>query len=235
MGMTVEPSAGIIWQTIVLRWWIRQHKAQECFGKLLWPQSINAFRNATWASVVPGGNHTFISSQKMAMNSLDLCPIRWEKVKTVLWSDNFMFQLVFGKMDTRISVPKTHCYQQKVQKPPSVIVWWCIDAHAMGDLHILWGVCWDFRDICSHQGSVFSREVSWYSSKTMPELILHMLEECGLVGTECVCLTCSPHVFLKMYGTTRGGDSVAEALYLATLDKYFTCNYWYQFPNKWKV
>ena len=31
------------------------------------------------------------------------------------------------------------CYQRKVQKPASVMVWGCISAHDMGDLHICEG------------------------------------------------------------------------------------------------
>ena len=51
------------------------------------------------------------------------------------------FQLVFGKNRRRILLAKDDpdCYQQKVQKPASVILWGCISAHGMGDLHICEG------------------------------------------------------------------------------------------------
>ena len=56
------------------------------------------------------------------------------------------FGFLFGKMDVGFYVPNmkktiqtvTNCYQ-KVQKPASVMVWGCISAHGMGDLHICEG------------------------------------------------------------------------------------------------
>ena len=54
------------------------------------------------------------------------------------------FRLVFGKNGCRILRAKDEkdhpdCYQRKVQKPASVMVWGCISAHGMGDLHICEG------------------------------------------------------------------------------------------------
>ena len=52
------------------------------------------------------------------------------------------FSLFFGKTDVGFYVPKMKrpdCYQRKVQKPASVMVWGCISAHGMGDLHICEG------------------------------------------------------------------------------------------------
>ena len=73
--------------------------------------------------------------------------LRWTKRqwKRVLWSDESTFQLVFGKNRNRILRAKDEkdaiqtVSQQKVQKPASLMVWGCISAHGMGDLHICEG------------------------------------------------------------------------------------------------
>ena len=57
------------------------------------------------------------------------------------------YSLFFGKIlspGRRILCAKDEndqpdCYQRKVQKPASVMVWGCISAHGMGDLHICEG------------------------------------------------------------------------------------------------
>ena len=63
--------------------------------------------------------------------------------KCVLWSDESTFQLVIGKNGHLIICAKDEkdhpdCYQRKVQKTASVMVWvWgCISANGLGDLHI---------------------------------------------------------------------------------------------------
>ena len=92
------------------------------------------------------------------------------------------------------------------------MVWGCISAHGMGDLHICEGTIdarlmlefW--RDICCRQDDNFSQELHVYFSRTMPGLILHELQQRGFVGIECVCLTGLPAVqiclLLKMYGAS---------------------------------
>ena len=68
----------------------------------------------------------------------------WQWETCLSWSDKSTFQLVFGKNGHRILRAKDEkdhpdCYQRKVQKPASVMVWGCISAHGMGDLHICEG------------------------------------------------------------------------------------------------
>ena len=70
-------------------------------------------------------------------------PLRWieRQWKHVLSSSKSTFQLIFGKNRHRILHAKDKnyhpdCYQQKVQKPASVMVRGWISAHGMGDLHI---------------------------------------------------------------------------------------------------
>ena len=47
----------------------------------------------------------------------------------------------FGRRILHAKDEKDHpdCYQRKVQKPASVMVWGCISVHGMGDLHICEG------------------------------------------------------------------------------------------------
>ena len=64
----------------------------------------------------------------------------WDGLKVN--QDESTFQLVFGKNRIlRAKDEKDHpdSYQWKVQKPASVMVWGCISAQGMGDLHICEG------------------------------------------------------------------------------------------------
>ena len=71
-----------------------------------------------------------------------------------------------GKAKVRFHMPKkkdhSGCYQLNVQKPASVMVWWCISVHSRGDLHICEGtidieVYLEFgKDTLNHQGKIFS-------------------------------------------------------------------------------
>ena len=72
--------------------------------------------------------------------------LRWTdaKWKSVLWSDESTFQIIFGNCGRCVlwaKEEKEHldCYQRKVQKPASVMVWGCVSAHGMGNLHICEG------------------------------------------------------------------------------------------------
>ena len=72
--------------------------------------------------------------------------LRWTdaKWKSVLWSGESKFQIVFGNLGHRVlwtKKEKDHpdCYQCKVQKPASVMVWGCVSGHGMGNLHICEG------------------------------------------------------------------------------------------------
>ncbi|KAJ0019198.1 hypothetical protein NQD34_006767 [Periophthalmus magnuspinnatus] len=65
-------------------------------------------------------------------------------MQSVLWSDESTFQIVFGNHGhhvLRAKEEKDHpdCYQRKVQKPASVMVWGCVSAHGMGNLHMCEG------------------------------------------------------------------------------------------------
>ena len=102
------------------------------------------------------------------------------------------------------------CYQRKVHKPASVMVWGCINAHGMSDLHMCEGTI----DAEAYVGNLqrhmlpskrwISQELHVYFSRTKPGLILYKLQHRGFVGIECMCLTGLPAgqigLLLKMYG-----------------------------------
>ncbi len=70
----------------------------------------------------------------------------------MLWSDESTFQIVFGNYGRCIlwaKEEKDHpdCFQRKVQKPASVMVWGCVSAYGMGNLHICEGTIYAERYI----------------------------------------------------------------------------------------
>ncbi len=69
--------------------------------------------------------------------------LKWTvaKWKTVLWSDESKFEVIFGKLGCHVIRTKEDkdnpsCYQRSVQKPASLMVWGCMSACGMGSLHI---------------------------------------------------------------------------------------------------
>ncbi|KAK3518526.1 hypothetical protein QTP70_001497 [Hemibagrus guttatus] len=69
--------------------------------------------------------------------------LKWTvaKWKTVLWSDESKFEVLFGKLGRHVIRTKEDkdnpsCYQRSVQKPASLMVWSCMSACGMGSLHI---------------------------------------------------------------------------------------------------
>ncbi len=72
--------------------------------------------------------------------------LKWtvSKWKSVLWSDEFKFDILVGNHGRRVLRPKEEgdlpaCYQPSVQKPASLMVWGCRSAYGMGSLHVLEG------------------------------------------------------------------------------------------------
>ncbi len=69
--------------------------------------------------------------------------LKWTvaKWKTVLWSDESKFEVLFGKLGRHVIRTKEDkdnpsCYQRSVQKPASLMEWGCMSACGMGSLHI---------------------------------------------------------------------------------------------------
>ena len=108
----------------------------------------------------------------------------------MLWSDESTFQTVFGNHGRRVlraKGEKNHpdCYQCKVQKPAFVMVWGCVSAHGMGNLHICEGTinAERYTQVLEQHmlPTIFFRDVPAYFSKTMPSHILHVSKHCGFV------------------------------------------------------
>ncbi|KAG2462527.1 TCB1 transposase, partial [Polypterus senegalus] len=69
--------------------------------------------------------------------------LKWSvaKWKTVLWSDESRFKVLFGNLGhhvirTKEDKDNPSCYQRSVQKPASLMVWGCMSACGMGSLHV---------------------------------------------------------------------------------------------------
>ncbi|MBN3294693.1 TCB1 transposase, partial [Polypterus senegalus] len=69
--------------------------------------------------------------------------LKWSvaKWKTVLWSDESRFEVLFGNLGRHVIRTKEDkdnpsCYQRSVQKPASLMVWGCMSACGMGSLHV---------------------------------------------------------------------------------------------------
>ncbi|XP_072136367.1 uncharacterized protein [Mobula birostris] len=119
--------------TIIAAW------AWEYFGK---PLSLNTIRRC----IQKCNLKLYYARRKPYINSMQKfrrvpwarADLRWtERLwNRMLWSDESTFQLVFGKNGRRVLHAKDEndhpdCYQRKVQKPASVMVWGCISAHGM--------------------------------------------------------------------------------------------------------
>ncbi len=96
---------------------------------------IKRFKESGGISVRKG------QGRKPKLNNRDLRSLwtitQW---KRVLWSDESVFQVFFGRNGRRVlrtKEEKDHpdCYQQQVQKPGSVMVWGCVSALGKGNLH----------------------------------------------------------------------------------------------------
>ncbi len=115
--------------------------------------------------------------------------LKWTvaKWKTVLWSDESKFEVLFGKLGRHVIRTKEgkdnpSCYQRSVQKPASLMVWGCMSACGMGSLHIWKGTINAERYIqCSHPDVVSFREDLAFSNMTMPDHIPHQLQHHGCV------------------------------------------------------
>ena len=120
--------------------------AHEHFGK---PLSVNT----VCCHIYKCKLKLYTAKWKPYINSIQKCcwplwpraHLRWTeaKWKSALWSDKSTFQIVFGNHNRVLRAKEEkdhpHCYQCKVQKPASVMVWGCVSAHGTGNLHICEG------------------------------------------------------------------------------------------------
>ncbi len=120
--------------------------------------------------------------------------LKWTvaKWKTVLWSDESKFEVLFGKLRCHVIRTKEDkdnpsCYQRSVQKPASLMVWGCMSACGMGSLHIWKGTINAERYIqvleqhmLPSRRRLFQEDLA-FSNMTMPDHILHQLQHHGCV------------------------------------------------------
>ena len=145
MHVTIDHSGGIVWETVMPPWWTHGLGCtleNHCHST----QSAAASRNATWNCIMQRGK-AFNFAQKC-------CRVLWALWDEPKNSGN-------GRWMLHAKEDNPDCSQQKVQKPASVMVWGCISAHSMGDLHICEGTIdprlmlefW--RDVCCRQDDDF--------------------------------------------------------------------------------
>ncbi len=117
--------------------------AQDYFGKPLSSTTICSYIHKCQLKLYCAKRKPYVNSvQKRrrllwARRHLGWTITQW---KRVLWSDESVFQVFFGRNGRRVlrtKEEKDHpdCYQQQVQKPGSVMVWGCVSALGKGNLH----------------------------------------------------------------------------------------------------
>ena len=112
--------------------WAREYFENDCHST----QSADASRNATRNCIMQKGKAFIHFAQK--------CRSGAEVIGDGPKDNESKFQLVFGKNGRWILHAKDEkdypdCYQRKVKKPAPVMLWGCISAHGMSDLHICEG------------------------------------------------------------------------------------------------
>ncbi len=93
--------------------------------------------------------------------------------KRVLWSDESVFQVFFGRNGRRVlrtKEEKDHpdCYQQQVQKPGSVMVWGCVSALGKGNLHFCDGT------INAEKYRDFGAQYAAFKKRSFPGTSMHI-------------------------------------------------------------
>ncbi len=111
--------------------------AQDYFGKPLSSTTIRSYIHKCQLKLYCAKRKPYVNSLLWARRHLGWTITQW---KRVLWSDESVFQVFFGRNVRRVlrtKEEKDHpdCYQQQVQKPGSVMVWGCVSALGKGNLH----------------------------------------------------------------------------------------------------
>ncbi len=117
--------------------------AQDYFGKPLSSTTIRSYIHKCQLKLYCAKRKPYVNSVQKhrrllwARRHLGWTITQW---KRVLWSDESVFQVFFGRNGRRVlrtKEEKDHpdCYQQQVQKPGSVMVWGCVSALGKGNLH----------------------------------------------------------------------------------------------------
>ncbi len=116
---------------------------QDYFGKPLSSTTIRSYIHKCQLKLYCAKRKPYVNSvQKRRRLLWDRRHLGWTitQWKRVLWSDESVFQVFFGRNGRRVlwtKEEKDHpdCYQQQVQKPGSVMVWGCVSALGKGNLH----------------------------------------------------------------------------------------------------
>lgn len=117
--------------------------AQDYFRKSLSSTTVRSYIRKCQLKLYCAKRKPYINSvQKRrrllwARRHLGWSIVQW---KRVLWSDESVFHIFFGRNGRRVlrtKEEKDHpdCYQIQVQKPGSVMVWGCVSAFGKGNLH----------------------------------------------------------------------------------------------------
>ncbi len=117
--------------------------AQDYFGKPLSSTTICSYIHKCQLKLYCAKRKPYVNSvQKRRRLLWSRRHLGWTitQWKRVLWSDESVFQVFFGRNGRRVLRTKEekdhpHCYQQQVQKPGSVMVWGCVSALGKGNLH----------------------------------------------------------------------------------------------------
>ncbi len=128
---------GTVWKIHITTW------AQDYFGKPLSSTTIHSYIHKCQLKLYCAKRKPYVNSvQKRrrllwARRHLGWTITQW---KPVLWSDESVFQVFFGRNGRhvlRTKEEKDHpdCYQQQVQKPGPLMVWGCVSALGKGNLH----------------------------------------------------------------------------------------------------
>ncbi len=118
--------------------------AQEYFQKTLSVNTIHRAIRRCWLKLYRSKKNPYLNMiQKRRHFLWAKAHLKWTvaKWKTVLWSDESKFEVLFGKLGCHVIRTKEDkdnpsCYQRSVQKPASLMVWGCMSACGMGSLHI---------------------------------------------------------------------------------------------------
>ncbi len=182
--------------------------AQDYFGKPLSSTTIRSYIHKCQLKLYCAKRKPYVNSvQKRrrllwARRHLGWTITQW---KRVLWSDESVFQVFFGRNGRRVlrtKEEKDHpdCYQQQVQKPGSVMVWGCVSALGKGNLHFCDGTinAEKYIEILEHNMLPSRRHLfqgrPCIFHKTMQNHILHTLQSPGCGGRGYGYLTGLPAV-----------------------------------------
>ena len=134
--MTFDPSGGTASETDII---LSRILPQERFRK---PLSVNNLQ-AQFKTLPCKVKAIYQQHPESQPDSRARAHRRWtdEQWKSVMWSDESTFQIVFGNHGRRVLQAKEEkdhpdCYQLKVQKPTPVMVWRCSARGIMGNLYI---------------------------------------------------------------------------------------------------